>query len=69
LVPHWSHDCVPAEEAEELLPGFLRFPLMGFVGEPFEEGMLLRGSRLKKRRRWCGGMIEPLQAMVKLRLQ
>ncbi len=64
-----AHDRVPAEEEEELLPGFLRFPLMGFVGKPFENGMLLVGSQLEKRGRWCGGMIEPLQTMVKFRLQ
>jgi hypothetical protein len=64
-----AHDRVPAEEAEELLSCLLRFPLMSFVGEPFEDGMLLRGSQLKKRGRWCGGMIEPLQPVVKFRLQ
>jgi hypothetical protein len=64
-----AHDGVLAEEAKELLSGFLRFPLMGFVGEPFEDGILLRGSQLEKRGRWCGDMIEPLQTMVKLRLQ
>jgi hypothetical protein len=64
-----TDDRVPAEQAEKLLPGFFCFPLMGFVSEPFEEGLLLGGSQLEKRRRWFRGMIEPLQTLAEFRLQ